>query len=109
MSLNADTGLRLIQNADEDQKSPILRPIDIVTTAGATADIAGALNTLPGTQTVGEEGKLYVRGGDGYETKTFIDGMRVVSPYYTTVPQTATRNRFSAFMFKGKGYFFQDA
>jgi hypothetical protein len=95
--------------AGGENKREVLKELDIVTTAGATGDIAGALNTLPGTQTVGEEGKLYVRGGDGYETKTFIDGMRVVSPYYTTVPQTATRNRFSAFMFKGKGYFFQDA
>ncbi len=90
--------------AGGENKREVLKELDIVTTAGATGDIAGALNTLPGTQTVGEEGKLYVRGGDGYETKTFIDGMRVVSPYYTTVPQTATRNRFSAFMFKGTSF-----
>ncbi len=62
------------------------------------------LNTLPGTQTVGEEGKLYVRGGDDYETKTFVDGMRVIKPYYTTIPNTATRNRFSPFMFKGTSF-----
>lgn len=64
-------------------KSEVLKPLDIVTTAGATADIAGALNTLPGTQTVGEEGRLFVRGGDGSETKTFIDGMQVLKPYGT--------------------------
>jgi len=82
-------------------KKTVLKELDIVTTAGATGDIAGVLNTLPGTQTVGEEGKLYVRGGEDYETKTFIDGMRVVKPYHTTVPYTPTRNRFSPLMFKG--------
>jgi hypothetical protein len=90
--------------AGGENKREVLKELDIVTTAGATGDIAGVLNTLPGTQTVGEEGKLYVRGGDGYETQTFIDGMRVVNPYYTTVPYTATRNRFSAFMFKGTSF-----
>ncbi len=86
------------------KKREVLKELDIITTAGATGDITGALNTLPGTQTVGEEGKLYVRGGEDYETKTFIDGMRVVKPYHTTVPQTATRNRFSPFMFKGTSF-----
>ena len=90
--------------AGGENKRTILKELDIVTTAGATGDIAGVLNTLPGTQTVGEEGKLYVRGGDDYETKTFIDGMRVIKPYYTTIPNTATRNRFSPFMFKGTSF-----
>lgn len=85
-------------------RSEVLKPLDIVTTAGATADIAGALNTLPGTQTVGEEGRLFVRGGDGYETKTFIDGMQVLEPYSTTIPNTPTRGRFSPFMFSGTSF-----
>ncbi len=91
-------------NADEDQKSPVLRPLDIVTTAGATADIAGALNTLPGTQTVGEEGRLFVRGGDAYETTTFIDGVLVIDSYNRTVPSVPTRSRFSPMMFKGVSF-----
>jgi hypothetical protein len=90
--------------AGGENKRTILKELDIVTTAGATADIAGVLNTLPGTQTVGEEGKLYVRGGEDYETKTFIDGMRVIKPYHTSVPYTPTRNRFSPFMFKGTSF-----
>jgi hypothetical protein len=90
--------------AGGENKRTILKELDIVTTAGATGDIAGVLNTLPGTQTVGEEGKLYVRGGDDYETQTFIDGMRVVNPYHTTMPYTPTRNRFSPFMFKGTSF-----
>ena len=85
-------------------KSEVLKPLDIVTTAGATADISGALNTLPGTQTVAEEGRLFVRGGDGYETKTFIDGMQVLEPYSLTIPNTPTRGRFSPFMFSGTSF-----
>ncbi len=85
-------------------KSEVLKPLDIITTAGATADIAGALNTLPGTQTVGEEGRLFVRGGDGSETKTFIDGLQVLKPYTTTIPNSPTRGRFSPFMFSGTSF-----
>lgn len=85
-------------------KSEVLKPLDIVTTAGATADIAGALNSLPGTQTVGEEGRLFVRGGADYETKTFIDGMQVLKPYSTNIPNSPTRGRFSPFMFSGTSF-----
>lgn len=87
--------------ASDEKKGVILRPLDIVTTAGALADIATALNTLPGTQNVGEEGQLFVRGGAAYETKTFIDGMEVLAPYGSTVPDVPARGRFSPFLFKG--------
>lgn len=46
--------------ASDESRRTIFRALDITTTAGATADIAGALNTLPGTQKVGEEGRLFV-------------------------------------------------
>lgn len=87
--------------ASDEKKGVVLSSLDIVTTAGAAADIAGALNTLPGTQKVGETGQLFVRGGAAYETKTFIDGMRVQNPYNSTVPDIPSRNRFSPFLFKG--------
>ncbi|MTI29865.1 TonB-dependent receptor [Xanthovirga aplysinae] len=87
--------------ASDEKKSVILKPLDIVTTAGAGADIAGALNTLPGTQAVGERGGLYVRGGNGRETKTFIDGMLVHSPYDATLTNLPARGRFSPFLFEG--------
>ena len=91
-------------NASDESKREVLKPLDIVTTAGATADIPGALNTLPGTQTVGETGRLFVRGGDGRETKTFIDGMLVHSEYGPAAPNTPSRSRFSPFMFKGMSF-----
>ncbi len=91
-------------NASDDSKKQVLKPLDVVTTAGATADIPGALNTLPGTQQVGETGRLFVRGGDGRETKTFIDGMLVHNEYSPAAPNTPGRSRFSPFMFKGTSF-----
>jgi hypothetical protein len=90
--------------AGEEKRRTILKAVDIATTAGATADIAGALNTLPGTQKVGEEGRLFVRGGDGRETRTFIDGMLVLDAYSPSAPNTPSRGRFLPFMFKGTSF-----
>lgn len=87
--------------ASDEKKSVIFKPLDIVTTAGGLADIPSVINTLPGTQTVGEEGKLFVRGGDSYETRTFIDGMIVDEPYGSSVPDIPARGRFSPFLFSG--------
>lgn len=91
-------------DATEESKRVVLKPLDIVTTAGATADIPGALNTLPGTQTVGETGRLFVRGGEGRETKTYIDGLIVHNEYSPAAPSTPGRSRFSPFMFKGMSF-----
>ncbi|MGB3466990.1 MAG: carboxypeptidase-like regulatory domain-containing protein, partial [Cyclobacteriaceae bacterium] len=88
-------------NGADESRQVVMKPLDIATTAGATADIAGALNTLPGTQKVGETGRLFVRGGEGRETLTFIDGMQVLNSYSPAAPNTPSRNRFSPFMFKG--------
>ena len=90
--------------AGEEKRRTILKAVDIVTTAGATADIAGALNTLPGTTKVGESGRLFVRGGDSNETRTFIDGMVVMDPYGPSAPNTPSRGRFLPFMFKGTSF-----
>lgn len=90
--------------AGEDKRRTILKAVDIATTAGATADIAGALNTLPGTQKVGESGRLFVRGGDDNEARTFIDGIAVMNPYGPAAPNTPSRGRFLPFMFKGTSF-----
>lgn len=85
-----------------DLKRPIvLKPMDIATTPSALGDIYGALTTLPGTQVVGEEGGLYVRGGEGYETRTYIDGMQVHKPFLSKMPDIPTRSRFSPILFRG--------
>ncbi len=87
--------------ASDEHQNTILKPLDIVTTAGANADVVSALKTLPGAQQIGENAGLFVRGGTGSETQTFIDGMLVNDPYFSSVPDIAQRGRFSPFLFKG--------
>ena len=74
---------------------------DVVMAGNSCGDIVAALQTLPGTQMVGESGKLYVRGGESNECQTFINGMHVLIPYATNVENNAVRGRFSPFLFKG--------
>jgi hypothetical protein len=86
--------------ASDERKGVILRPLDVVTT-GSDADIYSALETLPGTQQIGETSGLFVRGGSAAETVTIIDEMVVQKPFYTSVPDIPSRGRFSPFLFKG--------
>ena len=87
--------------AGEKAKVTVLKPLDIVTTASAMGDFVGALQTLPGTATVGEDGRLFVRGGEAEETQIFIDGARVFTPFTPTTNNIPTRGRYSPFLFKG--------
>jgi hypothetical protein len=87
--------------AGDKAKVTVLKPLDIVTTAGSNADIVAALQTLPGTQTVGESGRLFVRGGESDEAQTYVDGIRVAQPYGSTTQNLPTRGRFSPFLFNG--------
>lgn len=85
----------------EKARVSVLKPLDIVTTAGSVSNIIAALQTLPGTQNVGEDGRLFVRGGEASETQTFVDGIRVSQPYGASVQNLPTRGRFSPFLFSG--------
>jgi hypothetical protein len=87
--------------ASDKKKSVVMKPFDIASTAGATGDIYGTFGTLPGSHRVGEEGKLFVRGGEAYETKTYMDGMLVHTPYFSKMPDLPTRGRFSPLLFNG--------
>ncbi|SRX75836.1 TonB-dependent receptor [Aequorivita antarctica] len=88
-------------SAGDNSKISVLKPLDIVTTASALGDFVGALQTLPGTTTVAEDGRLFVRGGDASETQIFIDGIRVFTPYSPTTDNIPTRGRYSPFLFDG--------
>ncbi|SFA80737.1 TonB-dependent receptor [Algoriphagus aquimarinus] len=87
--------------ASDEKKSVVLRPLDIVTTSGAMGDIVGALQTLPGTSTVGNDGRLFVRGGDASEVGIYIDGLRVGNAYGSSTANVPTRTRFNPNIFKG--------
>jgi vitamin B12 transporter len=87
--------------ASDKKKAAVLTTLDILTTGGANADIAAAVKTLPGAQQIGESEGLFVRGGAGYETKQYIDGTVVNNPFFSSIPDIATRGRFSPTLFKG--------
>ena len=78
--------------------------LDVVMSGNSCGDIVAALQVLPGTQKVGENGKLYVRGGESEECQTFVNGMHVLVPYSTNVEGQSQRGRFSPFLFKGMSF-----
>ncbi|WP_297337335.1 carboxypeptidase-like regulatory domain-containing protein [Algoriphagus sp.] len=99
--MNAVTISAGAMEASDEKKSVILRPLDIVTTPSAMGDIVGAFQTLPGTSTLGNDGRLFVRGGDASEVGIYIDGLRVGNAYGTTAGNVPTRTRFNPNLFKG--------
>nr|WP_299342996.1 TonB-dependent receptor [Allomuricauda sp.] len=103
-SVNSLTGVTLTAGtfeAGDNSRVSVLKPLDVVTTASAVGDFVAALQTLPGTTTINEDGRLFVRGGDATETQVFIDGLRVFQPFNATANNIPTRGRFSPFLFKG--------
>ncbi len=103
-AINELTGVTLTAGtfeAGDNSKVSVLKPLDIVTTAGVAGNFVAALQTLPGTTAVNEDGRLFVRGGSAEETQVFIDGLRVFQPFNATANNVPTRGRFSPFLFKG--------
>jgi hypothetical protein len=90
--------------ASNDKDKTVLKPLDIVTTAGAQADVVRAIETLPGTQKQGAQNGLFVRGGDASEAAFVVDGMVVQNAFFSGPPGVATRSRFGAFQFKGVSF-----
>ena len=91
--------------ASDEKKTTLIKPLDIVTTAGGGADITQALTLLtPGSQRNGESTGLFVRGGSAQESKILIDGLTVQNAFNTPSPDVASRSRFSPFQFKGSAF-----
>ncbi len=87
--------------ASDEKKGTVLKALDIVTTAGSNGDSYGALKTLPGAQQTNDREGLFVRGGTGAETQTFIDGTWVRNAFSASIPDLGARGRFNPFIFKG--------
>lgn len=87
--------------ADDEGRASVMKPLDVYTTPTANGDVMAAIRTMPGTQTSAEDGRLLVRGGDVYETATYIDGLVASKPYYSKTPDVATRGRFAPSLFSG--------
>ncbi|MHA6280081.1 TonB-dependent receptor [Salinimicrobium sp. CAU 1759] len=88
-------------SAGDNSKLNVLKPLDVVTTAGVAGDFIAALQTLPGTQNVGEDGRMFVRGGTADETAVYIDGLQVFQPYTASANNLPSRGRYSPFLFDG--------
>ncbi len=104
MSLDAVEVTASTFKAGDNSKLAVLKPLDMVTTAGSMGDVIASLQTLPGTSSNAEDGRLFVRGGDARESQIFIDGMKVFTPYSRTVSGTPRRGRYSPFLFKGVSF-----
>lgn len=87
--------------ASDKSRGASLTPIDAVTVAGTGADLANAMRALPGTQQIGEQAGLFVRGGTNEEAKQFIDGLLMKNPNFSNVPGILQPARISPFLFKG--------
>ncbi len=90
--------------AGDEKKIEVLNSIDVATTAGATADVYGALKTLPGALPTMEADGMFVRGGDASESVTYLDDVAIANPYTSNLPDVAQRGRFSPFMLKGTAF-----
>jgi TonB-dependent receptor-like protein/carboxypeptidase family protein len=79
------------------ERGAVLNAIQVASTPGATADIARAIQTLPGVQNVDEGTGLFVRGGDVSETKVLLNDVVMIEPYNYETPTgnyTVTVNPF---------------
>ncbi|NDC42099.1 MAG: hypothetical protein EBZ77_11210, partial [Chitinophagia bacterium] len=90
--------------AGSDKAKTVLKPLDIITTAGANADVVRAIQTLPGTQPTGTENGLFIRGGDASEAAIVVDEIVVQNAFLNSAPGVATRSRFGAFNFQGVSF-----
>ena len=78
-----------------------LKPLEILTTPGAAADIFRALQTFPGVTSPDEGSGLVVRGGDLNETITLIDQASVAAPYRAQAPNGGTFGFIPPFFVSG--------
>lgn len=91
-------------DATNDKSKTVLKPLDIVTTAGSGADVVKAMQMLPGTQQTGPDNGLFVRGGDASEASVIVDEMVVQNAFFSGAPGVATRSRFGAFQYQGVAF-----
>lgn len=94
------SGFRLKGGSSIDQKNAV----ELVTVGGSEGDLFKSLQSLPGVQISGTDGKLLVRGGDSNESQTYIDGMHVLSAYTTAPANVSARSRYSPFLFEGMSF-----
>lgn len=78
-----------------------MRPLEAVTTAGASGDPFRALKLLPGASAAGDGSALLVRGGDKSETRVLLDGAPVTHPYRQETPTGGAFGTLPPFLVQG--------
>jgi vitamin B12 transporter len=78
-----------------------LSAMDVVSTAGAAADIMRAIQTFAGVTTVDDGAGLFVRGGDVQETQVLLDGGILKHPYKYESTTGGYFGTFSPFLLAG--------
>lgn len=78
-----------------------LRPLEAVTTAGASGDLFRAVQMLPGVQAAHDGAGLFVRGGEKDEVAVFLDGARVTHPYKYESPSGGAFGTIPPFLVEG--------
>ncbi|MCD6010166.1 MAG: TonB-dependent receptor [Flavipsychrobacter sp.] len=91
-------------DASNDKSKTVLKPLDIVTTAGAGADVVKAMEMLPGTQKTSTDNGMFVRGGDASEAAILVDEMVIQNAFMSGPPGVTTRSRFGAFNYQGVSF-----
>ncbi|GAB5519171.1 MAG: TonB-dependent receptor [Rhodothermales bacterium] len=81
-----------------------LSTIEVVTTAGAAADILLAIKAFPGVASVDEGSGLFVRGGDVSETVLLLDQATVTHPYKFESPTGGLFGTIPPFLVKGTSF-----
>ena len=84
-----------------DEAGATLTSLEVVTTPGTNADVAGAIKTLPGVQNVDEGNGLFVRGGDRTETQLFLDDAVVIDPLRLEEPTGSITPTVDPFLLDG--------
>jgi len=81
-----------------------MRPLDVVRTPGAAADLMRALQTLPGVAQIDEGAGLYVRGGDTSEVLVLLDDAVVFHPYRSETPGGGLFGSVEPFLLDGVSF-----
>jgi vitamin B12 transporter len=84
-----------------EEEGVTLSAMDVVSTAGAAADIMRAIQTFSGVNTTDDGAGLFVRGGDVQETQVLLDGGILKHPYKYESMTGGYFGTFSPFLLAG--------
>ncbi len=89
------------RHAAGTEQGATLTALEVSSIPGARGDIARALQTLPGVQSVDEGTGLFVRGGDSPETKVFLNGAELLDAQRLETPVGSAAQTVDPFLLEG--------